>query len=139
MVFGQTRGPGDDARRAQRRAAELDGALGEIIGVLEDLVHDLVEELMERDEVRALDVPVRLLGLEREVQGVAELLVQELDGAAADLLGQVILRVPHRFFTHGLSPVGWIDHRRVKPAASRTPTVFARAPATSAGPSRSPK
>src|SRR4030095_5189285 len=77
-----------------RSASELDGALGEVVGVLDDLLHHRVEELVERDEARPFDVPVRLLGLEREVEGVGELLVEKLDHPCAHLLGQVVLGIP---------------------------------------------
>jgi hypothetical protein len=63
----------------QGGASELNRALGQVIGVLEELVDDFVEELVKGDEARPLDVPVRLLGLKREVQSVSELLVQEVD------------------------------------------------------------
>jgi hypothetical protein len=93
-VFGQARGLRRRPRGAECRAAELDGALGEVVGVLEQLVHDGIEKLVERDEVRALDVPVRPLGLERKIEGIGELLVQELDRARAYLFWEVVLRVP---------------------------------------------
>ena len=65
--------------------------------MLEELVHHIVEELVQGDEIRSLDVPVRLLGLEREVEGVGELLIQEIDHAPANRLREIVSRVPERF------------------------------------------
>ena len=62
--------------------------------MLEHLVHDFVEELVERDEVRALDVPVGLFGLKGEIQRVGELLVEQIDGVAADLVRKIVLGGP---------------------------------------------
>ena len=75
---------------------ERDGTLGEIVGMLEQLVDDVIEQFVERDEVGALDVPVRLLGLQSKVEGVGDLLVQQLDCTSAHFLCEIVLRVPER-------------------------------------------
>src|SRR5205085_11715880 len=78
---------------AARNAAELNGALGDLVDGFASGVGDLVEELVQRDELRALHVPVRLFRLVLEVDGARELRVQELDELSARFLGEVVLRL----------------------------------------------
>ena len=68
--------PGDIADRAQRGAAHLAHPLGQLVGGGEDLVGLLVEEQMVVAEMRPADVPVEVLGLEVEREGVGEEAVQ---------------------------------------------------------------
>jgi hypothetical protein len=86
-VFGQARLLRSGPSGSDGRTAELDGALGQLVGMLQDCVHQLVEELVERDEARSFDVPVRLLGLERKVEGIGELLIEKLNRSRANLFG----------------------------------------------------
>ena len=59
---------------------------------------NLVEELMQRDEVRALHIPVGLLGLHRQVDGVDEPGVQQFDDLLARLGGDVVAGLVHGGF-----------------------------------------
>ena len=58
--------------RAAGRTAERGNALGQCIDVPLGVLGDLVEQLVQRDEVRALDVPVCLLRLQPKIDGVDE-------------------------------------------------------------------
>src|SRR5205823_5980240 len=71
-------------------AAQLDDALCEQVYVLVGRRVNLVEQLVERDELRPLHVPVSLLGLQLEVDGVGQLLVQEIDHLAAGGFGEIV-------------------------------------------------
>ena len=64
------------ADRAQRGAADLAHPLGHRIGDGEDLLGLLVEQQMVVAEMRPADVPVEVLGLEIEREGVGEEPVQ---------------------------------------------------------------
>ena len=68
--------PGDIADRAERQPADLAHALGDVIGHADDLFALLVKEKMIVAEVRSTDVPMKVLGLEIERQGVGEDAVQ---------------------------------------------------------------
>src|SRR5207237_6402834 len=59
------------------------------------LVH-LVEELMQGDEVRPFHVPMRLLGLRLQVDGIRQPRVAQFDHLAPRAFGQVVLRWVHR-------------------------------------------
>jgi hypothetical protein len=50
---------------------------------------------MEGDEVRALDVPVRLLGLRLEVDAVRQPRVEQLDRLDTSRLRKIVLRLEH--------------------------------------------
>ena len=61
------------------------------IDVLLDILVDLVEQLVQRDERRALHVPVGLLALGLQVDAVGQALVQQLDDLDPARLGQIVL------------------------------------------------
>ena len=81
--------PGDVADRAQRRAADLARALGQLVGAGEDLRGLLVEQQVVVAEVRPADVPVEILGLEIEREGVGQQPVERLGDVADGRVGQV--------------------------------------------------
>ena len=64
--------------------AERRDPLGDQVHELPRVVGDLVEELVERDEVRPLHVPMRLLGLQGEIDGEGQVLSQQRDRFRAD-------------------------------------------------------
>ena len=64
--------PGDLADRMDGRAAELAHPLGDVVGDGEDLVGLLVEQQMVVAEMRPADMPVEILGLEIEREGVGQ-------------------------------------------------------------------
>ena len=74
-------------------------ALGDLVHVVHHFLVDLVEQLVQRDEIRPLDVPVSLLDLRLQVDGVGQAGVEQLDDLDASRLGQIIFR-----FEHGGSP-----------------------------------
>lgn len=63
----------------QRNAVKLGDAFGDDVDVLIELFADFVEEFVDGDEGRPLDVPVGLLGDERQVDGVGEPRIEQLD------------------------------------------------------------
>jgi hypothetical protein len=76
-------------------------AFGDEVRVILDFPGDLVEQLVQADEIRAFDVPVRLLELSLEVERIREALVQEIDQLGARDPGQVIFGFVERFgFRH---------------------------------------
>ena len=84
---------GDVADRAQRGAADLAHALGQFVGGGEDLVGLLVEQQVVVAEMRPADVPVEVLGLEVEREGIGEQAVESsrnlLHGAFGKIGGGV--------------------------------------------------
>src|SRR5207247_431143 len=62
----------DVADRAQRGAADLADALGDVVGGREDLLGLLVEEKMIVAEVRARHMPMEILGLQVKREHVGE-------------------------------------------------------------------
>jgi hypothetical protein len=64
---------------------------------------------MERDEIRALDVPVRLFGQQRQVDAVGEARVQDADrdgfGVRAEIVAGLVVG-------HGCPPC-WIQDRTI--------------------------
>ena len=71
-------------------AAEPAGAFGEQIGVVLDSASDSVEEFVNRDEARPANIPMRLFHLGVQIDRRRKMLVQELDGLNANVLGQVL-------------------------------------------------
>ena len=88
--------PGDVADRAQRDAADLAHALGQLVGGGEDLLGLLVEQEMVVAEMRAADVPVEVLGLQIEGEGIGEQSVQGLGDGGDGLGGEVGRSVERR-------------------------------------------
>ena len=89
VVVGDALLAGDLADRVQRGAADLAGALGHRVGHGEDLVGLLVEQQVEVAEVRPRHVPVEVLGLEIEREGVGE----ERGEAGGDVAHRLVAEV----------------------------------------------
>src|SRR6266853_370895 len=100
-ILRQLRALGHDPRGSLGRTAELNDALREQVHVLLHCFVDLVEQLVQGDEVRALDVPVRLLRLRLEVDRLRQPVVEQIAHLAAHILGQVV----HGFVSHGATPL----------------------------------
>ena len=98
-------------RRAERRAAKLHGALGDRVDMLVEVLAEPVEHLVNGDEVRALDVPMRLLGDQREVDGVGEAGVEELDRGFLDVRLQIVARGVRRHDLFAPLKLGWAAGR----------------------------
>jgi transposase-like protein len=58
-------------------------------------IDDLVEEFVQRDEAGSLHIPMRLLGLMHQVNGVGESRIQECAYRRAGLFGNIIFRLVH--------------------------------------------
>ena len=85
----------DRTGRTAGCATEGSDAFGESVDMLPGMVGDLVEEFVQGDEVRTLDVPVRLLGLQPEIDGVDEARVEQVDDLLTGLQRQVIAGLVH--------------------------------------------
>ena len=110
---------GDVADRAQRGAADLAHALGDLVGDGENLLALLVEQQMIVAEMRAADMPMEVLGLEIERENVGEDLV-ELGGQFPDgsrwKIGRrikcrrrLVARIEGSDFAHGGHLTDWMD------------------------------
>ena len=86
----------DHAGRSFGNAAELHGALGDVVDVVFDGFVDLVEELVQADEEGAFDVPMGLLGLRLQVDAIGQCTVEQIDHLGACCFGQVIFCFEHR-------------------------------------------
>ena len=71
--FLQARLRSRDARGAAGDAAQCGDPLGDIVDRLFEFLGELVEQLVQGDEIRAFDIPVRLLDLGIQIQRVGEL------------------------------------------------------------------
>ena len=80
---------GDVADRAQRGAADLADALGDLVGGGEDRGGLLVEQQVVVAEMRPADVPVEILGLEIEREGIGQDAVQRLGNLGDRLVVEV--------------------------------------------------
>jgi hypothetical protein len=69
-----------------------------LVGELTEFFCDLVEELVEGDELRALDIPVGLFGLEAEIKRVGEMLIEQCDHRDASGLRLIVGAVPQSLF-----------------------------------------
>jgi hypothetical protein len=76
--------------RSLGNAAELHGALGHRIVPLRRFGMELVEELMQREKAGPFDVPMGLLCLEREIDAVRELGVQQGNELLSSLLREIV-------------------------------------------------
>ena len=118
-VFGDLRGGGSAADGAGGDTAELNGALGEVVGLLVEMVDDFVEKLVEGDKVRALHVPVGVLHLAAEVIRVRQARIQDRDDFFADGFREVVGRRQQRrafglfFFCH--TPRMRWNRRKIQP------------------------
>src|SRR6202041_1333229 len=65
--------------------AQARHAFGDFVDLFQDHVGDLVEQLVQGDEVGALHVPVRLLDLALQINGVGQPIVKNEDDVAAGL------------------------------------------------------
>jgi hypothetical protein len=78
--------------RAERSAAELHDALGHRVDMLVELGAEAVDHLVQRDEVRPLDVPMSLLGQQRQIDRVGEACVQHRDRDIFRIRAEIVAR-----------------------------------------------
>ena len=92
----------DALNRAVCHAAQLHGALGDQVGRLARGVSHLVEQFVKLHELRPLHVPVRLLGVQGQIDAVRQPRVQDRDHHPARRHREVILGVMRQscFFRH---------------------------------------
>ena len=69
---------GDCAQCPVRNSAQRDDALGNLIDISLNFAGNIVKQLVQGDEVRPLDIPVRLLRLQAQVDQIGESLVEQL-------------------------------------------------------------
>ena len=107
VVVGDALQPRDMADRAERRAADLAHALGDVVGDGEDLVGLLVEEQVVVAEMRPAHVPMEILGLEVEREGVGEQRVERAGDVAAGIVAEIGRRVQRRLAALLNVPCSW--------------------------------
>src|SRR5258706_140929 len=94
-IVGQRAAAGHDADAAIGRATERDEALGKQVRRILALLRDLVEELVQGLEVGASDVPMSLLGVPLQIEGMDQPRSQQ-NGRLAALGGiERVLRSMH--------------------------------------------
>jgi hypothetical protein len=62
---------------------ERNGSFGNLVSVLLGLRSHTIEQIVQSNEVRSLDVPVRLLCLQMQIDRIGEMLVEQLDHRSA--------------------------------------------------------
>jgi hypothetical protein len=95
-VHGQLRAAGHGLNRAFGGSSQRGDAFGHVIDVATEIAGNLVEQFVPGDEVRALHVPVRLLGLELQIDRVRQAGVQDRDDLGAGLGGKATTDWPCR-------------------------------------------
>ena len=70
---------GGHGHRALGGAAQAGDALGDLVDLLQHHIGNLVEQLVQGDEIRTLHVPMRLLDLALQIDGVGQAII-EYDG-----------------------------------------------------------
>ena len=78
-VLRQSRSRGGLTGGAPRCAAQGGRPLGDRINVVRQLRGKLIEQLVQREEMRAFDVPMSLFRLAVEVKRVGQMLVEQRD------------------------------------------------------------
>ena len=81
---------GAGLHRATGGATELGDPLGHRIGILVHAVTEPVEHLVDADELRAFQVPMRLLDIERERDAVGEPRLQRVDRNLLGVVGRIV-------------------------------------------------
>jgi hypothetical protein len=76
---------------ADRGSTELDNTFGHRIDVLVQVRPEPVDHFVQRDELRSLDIPMRLLGKERQVDRIGEALVENRDRYALRIRADVVV------------------------------------------------
>jgi hypothetical protein len=66
-------------RRRISNTAKLDRPLGNKVYVVFDIFVHLIEELMQGDEVRALNIPVRMFAVHLQINGIGEACVAQFN------------------------------------------------------------
>ncbi len=89
VVVGDALETGDVADRPDGGATDLTCSLGDVVGHGEELVAVIVEEEMIVAEVRAAHVPVEVLGLDVEREGIGQEGV-ESGGDVRDVFGSYV-------------------------------------------------
>ncbi len=85
-IFGQLGLFGHHLRGAQCNAVELGNALGNGIDVIIELGAHGVEHFVHGDKSGALEIPMRLLGHECQIDGVGEASVEDIDHRLAGVV-----------------------------------------------------
>lgn len=76
-ILGQARRLCRCSNRALCNATELNDAFCDDVHIHGGVCVDLVEEFVQRDEVRSFHIPVGLLGLHHEIDGISETCLQK--------------------------------------------------------------
>ena len=112
------RGLCDVSCHRQADAAKQLNPFGDRVDELALLIEMFVEQQVELVEVHALDVPVGLLGLAVQVQGVGQLLVEQGDGLFPNFRGEIVLGCNRSGLCHRKPPSGGRGHPSTPPPIS---------------------
>ena len=114
VVVGDRLQLADMPNRAQRQPADLAHPFRQFVRAGEDLVGLFVQHQVVVAEVRPADVPMEILGLEIEREGVGQQTVQRLRNLGDGLLGKIGRRVE---FGGGTAALEWGDFAHGMPRA----------------------
>ena len=104
---------GGDLHGSLRVAGKPAGAVRDNVRVVFDRARDLDEEFVDRDESGSTNISMRPLDLRVQVNRRRQMLVQQIDGLTANVLGQCVVRGLHGAFSLGLFAFDEnIDHVR---------------------------
>jgi hypothetical protein len=81
-------------------AAQLHDSLCQQVHVALGIAIDVVKELVQRHEAGTFDIPMRLLGLQHEVDALTETLLEDSGHLEADFFGQTVAGVSEFEFHH---------------------------------------
>jgi len=83
------------AHRSFRDTAQLNNAFGNHIHVRFYLLSNLIEQFMQTNKVRSFHVPMRLLELHLEINGVGQALVHQRVQFLAGIFRKIIFSFEH--------------------------------------------
>src|SRR5207302_2579376 len=96
--------------RAERSSAELNNTFRHRVYVTIQFGAEPIDHFVQRDELRALDVPMRLLGKERQVDCIGEAIVENADRDAFRIRAEIVVGLVR---LHGSSPS--LEHSNPRP------------------------
>src|SRR5581483_5025846 len=103
VIVGNTGTPDNEPGRTHRDAAKSGYSFGNEIRLLFTMARDTVEQLVQRKELVSLHIPMGMLGLRLEIDGISQTQVQYIDNLRTDIFRNVNAAPEERGFglTHG--------------------------------------